>query len=80
MKIIKILLTSLMLSFQCNAVDYLTHSIELGGYLGDANIAQWSTTVRRVKGKFPNLRTVIPGHGKVGDRSLLDYTIQLFNE
>lgn len=50
------------------------------GYLGDANIAQWSTTVRRVKEKFPNLRTVIPGHGKVGDRSLLDYTIQLFNE
>jgi len=50
------------------------------GYLGDANIAQWSTTIRRVKEKFPNLRTVIPGHGKVGDRSLLDYTIELFNE
>lgn len=48
------------------------------GYLGDANIAQWSKTVTNVKKTFPNVKTVIPGHGKVGDVRLLDYTIQLF--
>ena len=48
------------------------------GNLEDANVSAWSTTVANVKTTFPNIKTVIPGHGKVGDASLLDYTIQLF--
>ena len=48
------------------------------GNLEDANVSAWSTTVAKVKRTFPNIKTVIPGHGKVGDASLLDYTIQLF--
>lgn len=48
------------------------------GYLGDANIKSWSKTVSKVKKKFSNAEIIIPGHGKVGDQSLLDYTIQLF--
>lgn len=50
------------------------------GYLGDANIAEWSNTVARVKTMFPKVEKVIPGHGKVGNIELLDYTIQLFKE
>jgi metallo-beta-lactamase class B len=48
------------------------------GYTGDANITEWSTTIRRVKNAFPEIKTIIPGHGKSGDVTLLDYTIQLF--
>ena len=50
------------------------------GNLEDANVLAWSKTVTKVKATFPNIKTVIPGHGKVGDASLLDYTIQLFKE
>jgi metallo-beta-lactamase class B len=48
------------------------------GYLGDANTGAWSETVSRVKTTFPEVQTVIPGHGKIGNGELLDYTIRLF--
>ena len=48
------------------------------GYLGDANVAEWSNTVERVKKQYPDVKIVIPGHGKYGDKQLLDYTINLF--
>lgn len=54
---------------------------ELGagvGYLGDANTAAWPETVSRVKVAFSDVQMVIPGHGKIGDAALLDYTARLF--
>jgi metallo-beta-lactamase class B len=48
------------------------------GYLGDANIVTWSSTVDKVKMEFPNVRIVVPGHGEHGNKKLLDYTIELF--
>jgi metallo-beta-lactamase class B len=48
------------------------------GYLGDANVAAWSNTVKLVKKEFPNIKLVVPGHGAIGDSKLLDYTIDLF--
>lgn len=48
------------------------------GYLGDANVAEWSNTVERVKSAYPNVKIVIPGHGDRGGQPLLDYTIKLF--
>ncbi len=48
------------------------------GFLGDANTASWSGTVTKVKSTFTDVLTVIPGHGKVGNAELLDYTIRLF--
>lgn len=48
------------------------------GYLGDANVAEWSHTVSKLSTEFDEAEIIIPGHGKAGDRSLLDYTIQLF--
>lgn len=55
---------------------------ELGagnGNLEDANLAEWSATVRKVKSTFPETLLVIPGHGKIGGTELLDYTIEMFD-
>ena len=48
------------------------------GYLGDANVIDWSGTVQRVKKEYPNVKIVVPGHGEFGNKNLLDYTIELF--
>ena len=48
------------------------------GYLGDANIADWSGTVEKVRMEYPNVKIVVPGHGEYGNNKLLDYTINLF--
>jgi metallo-beta-lactamase class B len=48
------------------------------GFLGDANVKDWSATVRKVKQAFPSVKLVIPGHGEIGGQELLDYTIELF--
>jgi metallo-beta-lactamase class B len=50
------------------------------GYLGDANVPAWPSTVRKVKSAFPEDILVIPGHGKIGGTELLDYTIELFEK
>jgi metallo-beta-lactamase class B len=48
------------------------------GYLGDANVASWSSTVEKVREQYPNVKIVVPGHGNYGNKKLLDYTINLF--
>ncbi len=50
------------------------------GYLGDANVSEWSETIAKIKEAFPNLELIIPGHGNSGDTALLDYTIKLFKQ
>lgn len=50
------------------------------GNLEDANIHDWSNTVRRVKTKYSNAEIIVPGHGKYGGHDLLNYTIELFNK
>jgi metallo-beta-lactamase class B len=57
----------------------LIKELEAGkGYLGDANIADWSSTVEKVKSQYPTIKIVVPGHGDYGNEKLLNYTIQLF--
>ncbi|MEH6308297.1 subclass B1 metallo-beta-lactamase [Olivibacter sp. CPCC 100613] len=48
------------------------------GNLEDANVNDWSETVRKVKQKYPETELIIPGHGESGGQELFDYTIQLF--
>lgn len=48
------------------------------GYTGDANLADWSSTVSKIKANYPTLKIVVPGHGKQAGTKLLDYTIKLF--
>jgi metallo-beta-lactamase class B len=50
------------------------------GYLGDANLQQWSATVRKVKAAYPKAKFVIPGHGNHGGTALLDFTIKMFEK
>lgn len=50
------------------------------GYLGDANVKDWSKTVEKIKNDYPNVKKVIPGHGTYGNQQLLDYTINLFKQ
>ena len=48
------------------------------GNLEDANTNEWSKTVARIKKEYPELQTIVPGHGQPGGTELLDYTIRLF--
>lgn len=48
------------------------------GNLEDANSNEWSKTIQNIKESYPNLKIVVPGHGKSGGPELLDYTIALF--
>lgn len=48
------------------------------GYLGDANLKEWSNTVEKVKKTYPKAKVIVPGHGEHGNQQLLDYTINLF--
>ena len=48
------------------------------GNLNDANVSAWSHTVEKIRQAYPNLKTVIPGHGDFGGIELLLYTEELF--
>ena len=57
----------------------LIKELEAGkGYLGDANVADWSMTVEKIRKQYSTVKIIVPGHGQYGDKKLLDYTIQLF--
>ncbi|MFC4691708.1 subclass B1 metallo-beta-lactamase [Dokdonia genika] len=54
-------------------------SLEAGkGNLADANLKEWAKTVATAKYLYPDVKQVIPGHGRRGDSSLLTYTIKMF--
>ena len=48
------------------------------GFTGDANMSEWPISVRKVQAKYPDAQLVIPHHGKWGDISLLQHTLDLF--
>lgn len=48
------------------------------GYLGDANVKDWSATVEKIRTAYAQAKLVVPGHGAYGNKQLLDYTITLF--
>ncbi|MEM8966647.1 MAG: hypothetical protein AAGE93_09530 [Bacteroidota bacterium] len=50
------------------------------GNLEDANVAEWPTTIQKIKQTYPSLKVIIPGHGQTGGTELLDYTVELFEE
>jgi glyoxylase-like metal-dependent hydrolase (beta-lactamase superfamily II) len=49
------------------------------GNTDDANLGMWPASIERLKAKYKdaNVKIVIPGHGKAGDLSLLDKTLEL---
>lgn len=47
------------------------------GNTADGDVANWADTVRKVAAAFPEAEIVIPSHGAMGGRELLDHTIAL---
>lgn len=47
------------------------------GYTGEADIQQWSGSIENIISTYPNITTVIPGYGELGDNSLLQHTINI---
>ena len=47
------------------------------GYTGDADLESWPQALVRVREKYSGALWVVPGHGEVGDLSLLDHTESL---
>jgi metallo-beta-lactamase class B len=52
-------------------------SAESLGYIADADVASWPTTIATVMRRFPRARIVIPGHGAPGGAELLTHTMKL---
>jgi len=44
------------------------------GYTGEAHIDKWSSSAERAISNYPKAKTVVPGHGKIGDINLLEHT------
>ncbi|MDR1633114.1 MAG: MBL fold metallo-hydrolase, partial [Dysgonamonadaceae bacterium] len=49
------------------------HSKGLGN-LSDAKMEEWLPTIQKVIAKFPDAEIIIPGHGQVGGKELLEHT------
>lgn len=49
------------------------------GNIVDADIEAWPMTVRRLSEKFPQAKTIIPGHGDIGGIEIIEHTLQLLN-
>lgn len=54
-------------------------SNSLGG-VADTNIAEWPDVIRRDRARYVQAKVVVPGHGAVGDFSLLNHTLELLND
>jgi metallo-beta-lactamase class B len=50
------------------------------GNLSDAVIDDWDKTVEKVMKKYPEVQTVVPGHGAFGGIELLTHTIELVDK
>jgi len=47
------------------------------GNTADASIESWPQSIENVLNQYPDIETVIPGHGKIGNKSLLLHTKKL---
>jgi len=47
------------------------------GYIDEAVISDWDSTLKNVTKKYINIEIVVPGHGNYGDSGLLSHTIEL---
>ena len=48
------------------------------GFTGDANMNEWTVSVKKVQEKYKTAKWVIPHHGNWGGVALLQHTIDLF--
>lgn len=50
------------------------------GNTADAIIDEWGETTEKVLNEYPDVKIVIPGHGKFGGKELLSHTIELVKQ
>ena len=48
--------------------------------LADATLDEWYPTIQKMITKFPDAKIVIPGHGQIGGKELLEHTSKLLKE
>ena len=47
------------------------------GYIGDASVDHWAESILKIQSKYRQIKTVIPGHGKLAGIEVLDHTLKL---
>ncbi|MED2839071.1 subclass B1 metallo-beta-lactamase [Bacillus sp. BH2] len=47
------------------------------GNVADAFVDVWAGSVENVMNRYRNIKSVVPGHGEAGDKSLLSHTLDL---
>jgi metallo-beta-lactamase class B len=47
------------------------------GYLADAFVDKWASSVQALQIRYPDARIVVPGHGNIGSIFLLQHTMEL---
>lgn len=47
------------------------------GFTGDSLVNNWANSIRKIQSEYDNIKTVVPGHGKVGSMAILTHTIAL---
>jgi metallo-beta-lactamase class B len=47
------------------------------GNLSDAVVSDWDLTIKKIMVRYPDIKTVIPGHGNYSGSELLSHTIDL---
>ena len=50
------------------------------GNTEDAVISEWGNTVRKVIKKYPDAKRVIPGHGNIGTKEILQHTLDILGK
>lgn len=50
------------------------------GNVEDASIPEWANSMRRVQEAYPEAMRVLPGHGAMGGRELIQHTIDLADD
>ncbi len=50
------------------------------GNIADANLQEWSSTIRKVKTKYPKAKFVIPGHFGWDNNNALKHTLKLLRK
>jgi metallo-beta-lactamase class B len=50
------------------------------GNIGDANLKEWPNALNKLLERYEDIAIVVPGHGQWGDKTLIEYTLGLFEE
>jgi hypothetical protein len=47
------------------------------GFIGDADLSNWYSSVNNILIKYPDAALVIPGYGDLGGKELITHTMEL---